>query len=760
MAKPGCQDRCGSVDIPYPFGIGTDCSRGGFTLSCNTSKSGEKMVPFHGNVEVLNITLSTAQARLYNYIARQCTSSGRSWMNLTFTIYRLSEFDNRFTVIGCETLAFNEMNGYNGTKYRTGCVSTCYNPESLRNGSCSGNGCCQTSIPSGINYYNISFDSNYNNGDCSYAVIMATDSFNFSTSYISTNGFWDKHNGSVPVVLDWSIGTKKCEVAKANLNNYACVSNNSDCFDARNGPGYICKCKSGYQGNPYLLDGCEVIGCQTLAFNEMNGYNGTKYRTGCVSTCYNPESLRDGSCSGNGCCQTSIPSGINYYNISFDSNYNNGNCSYAVIMATDSFNFSTSYIFTTGFWDKHNGTVPVVLDWSIGTEKCEVAKANMNNYACVSNNSYCVDSRNGPGYICNCSSGYQGNPYFLDGCEDTNECNDNLACSGTCINTQGSYKCICPQGTQGDATKNGRCYPVVHSQTLSPLAKLAIGVSVGLLLLLFLSFSTYIIRERRRLASIREKHFQQYGGRLLLEEMRSNHGNAFTIFTEEELKEATNNFDEANMLGQGGNGTVYKGTVESSEDVAIKKCKIINERNKKEFGKEMLILSQINHKNIVRIIGCCLEVEIPILVYEFIQKGTLFDLLHFNSASRFSFSMRIRIAQEAAEALAYMHSAMKEKKIEEILDDQILDEENMNLITGVAEIARECLNMEGEKRPEMRDVAEGIDKLRKTMKHPWGQDDSKEMESLLRKPSNNHELEMISDHSLEKKAMLVMETGR
>ncbi|KAF3340616.1 Wall-associated receptor kinase 2 [Carex littledalei] len=266
MAKPGCQDRCGSVDIPYPFGIGIGCSLDeDFELSCNTSESGDQMVPFSGNVEVLNITLSTAQARLYNHISWQCYQgsthgiNSSTWLlNLTSTMFRLSEFDNRFTVIGCQTLAFNGMNGYNGTKYRTGCVSTCYNPESLRNGSCSGNGCCQTSIPSGINYYYISFDPNYNNGNCSYAVIMATDSFNFSTSYISTTGFLDKHNGAVPVVLDWSIGTENCKVAQANKNNYACVSNNSDCVDARNGPGYICNCSSGYQGNPYFLDGCEA----------------------------------------------------------------------------------------------------------------------------------------------------------------------------------------------------------------------------------------------------------------------------------------------------------------------------------------------------------------------------------------------------------------------------------------------------------------------------------------------------------------------
>jgi hypothetical protein len=60
----------------------------------------------------------------------------------------------------------------------------------------------------------------------------------------------------------------------------------------------------------------------------------------------------------------------------------------------------------------------------------------------------------------------------------------------------------------------------------------------------------------------------------------------------------------------------------------------------------------------------------------------------------------------------------------------------------------------------MREVAERLDKFRKTMKHPWMQDNHDEIESLRVGPSGSLDLEMTSYHSLEKKAMLVMETGR
>ncbi|KAI4989292.1 hypothetical protein ZWY2020_036609 [Hordeum vulgare] len=89
---------------------------------------------------------------------------------------------------------------------------------------------------------------------------------------------------------------------------------------------------------------------------------------------------------------------------------------YAGLVETEAFIFSSDYVTTTRFNDTYKGQQPVVLDWVIGNATCEVARGNMSSYACRSENTMCVDSSNGPGYRCNCSIGYQGNPYLSGGC--------------------------------------------------------------------------------------------------------------------------------------------------------------------------------------------------------------------------------------------------------------------------------------------------------------------------------------------------------
>ncbi|XP_040997095.1 wall-associated receptor kinase 5-like isoform X2 [Juglans microcarpa x Juglans regia] len=305
---------------------------------------------------------------------------------------------------------------------------------------------------------------------------------------------------------------------------------------------------------------------------------------------------------------------------------------------------------------------PLVLDWAIGNQTCEDAKKNTTKYACKAANSTCSDSTNGPGYRCNCFSGYEGNPYLVDGCQDIDECETlNHGCAvNACVNHVGSYSCSCPMGYQGDGWRNGSsCTPVIPKPSNSKNIIIALCISMSLLVLLLGGSSILLGLKRMKLIKLQEKYFQQNGG-LILQEHILNHGRSMEttkIFSNDELKKATNNYDASRVLGKGGYGTVYKGVLSDNKEVAIKKSKICDKSQIKQFINEVILLTQINHRNVVKLIGCCLETEVPLLVYEFITNGTLSNHIHdISRASSLSWERRLKIATETARALAYLHS--------------------------------------------------------------------------------------------------------
>ncbi|GLT28489.1 hypothetical protein SLA2020_034190 [Shorea laevis] len=159
---------------------------------------------------------------------------------------------------------------------------------------------------------------------------------------------------------------------------------------------------------------------------------------------------------------------------------------------------------------------------------------------------------------------------------------------------------------------------------------------------------------------LRSQFFKQNGGLLLQQQLSSTEGNVekTKIFSTKELERATDNFNRNRILGQGGQGTVYKGMLVDGRIVAVKKSKVLDKEKLKDFINEVVILTQINHRNIVKLLGCCLETEVPLLVYEFIPNGTLFRYIHDeNEDFPLSWERRLTIALEVASALSYLHSA-------------------------------------------------------------------------------------------------------
>ncbi|XP_048132539.1 wall-associated receptor kinase-like 9 [Rhodamnia argentea] len=229
-----------------------------------------------------------------------------------------------------------------------------------------------------------------------------------------------------------------------------------------------------------------------------------------------------------------------------------------------------------------------------------------------------------------------------------------------CAKNSKSSFCYCPNGYAEGKRGNGlNCMPNRKKFPFKLVLMIGAGIGVGFLCLSLFSYWLYRYLRNRRDRIVKEKLFEQNGG-LLLQQKFSPHGRdgRAAIFSEEDMRRATDNYSQSRFLGQGGFGTVYKGMLSDGTIVAVKKSKTIDRGQIEQFINEVVVLSQVSHRNIVKLIGCCLETKLPLLVYEFIPNGTLSQHIHQQDKDcSLSWEDRYRIACEVAGAIAYMHSA-------------------------------------------------------------------------------------------------------
>ncbi|KAM3299076.1 hypothetical protein ACQJBY_040518 [Aegilops geniculata] len=514
--------------------------------------------------------------------------------------------------------------------------------EKLPKGVCDGIGCCFIDIQVNLRAFtlNISRTGDFVHSNKVYA-------------FISGGGqdqiFWpiDALRSMLPeyfeieyaTIMEWAIPyAQNCKRAMKDRASYACAANHSECEDASI-RGYFCACKWGVDGNPYVHGGCPKYQPPPPSPPPPPPpavYGSIQPRKDCPMWCGNV-SIPFPFGTELGCfasehlylaCLPAMPGIVHPKSEPSDHLSSDPDTLYAL----------------SGKWS--------VVKWAAVKMPCEHAKLNETDYRCFSSHSDCVDVFDDGtlqilGHRCKCTSGFEGNPYIKDGCTDINEClqRDKYTCNGICHNNFGSYTC-----------------------TSMVILGVTIGLSSGggiLFLATFVAILTrrwnWVIQKR-----LRKRYFRKNKG-ILLEQLISSDksaSNSTKIFSLEELEKATNSFDQARVVGRGGHGIVYKGILTDQRVVAIKKSTLMVMSEIDEFINEVSILSQINHRNVVKLHGCCLESEVPLLVYEFVSNGTLYDLLHRPSEQNgislllpLSWEERLRIATEIAGALTYLHSS-------------------------------------------------------------------------------------------------------
>ncbi|CAL5029619.1 unnamed protein product [Urochloa decumbens] len=387
------------------------------------------------------------------------------------------------------------------------------------------------------------------------------------------------------------------------------------------------------RGNWFVAFGCNIVA-------EIIPYGSAGYGSTCAAKCVDVQQNSTGpSCSAIGSCQTTIGWGVHSYDIQVRQLMNGRKPSgirphkAAFIVDNDCFTY---------YFDE--------------------------NY----------DQRR-----CNCSQGYEGNPYIRDGCQDIDECSqpDVYSCHGTCINVPGTYKC--------SSKTSIRSLPGVIT---------IIAISGGFGLLFSLLGVTKISKklEQRRSRKLKQKFFKKNHGLLLQQLISSNKDIAerTKIFSLEELEQATNKFDQNRILGGGGHAKVSD--FGASGSISIDETGILTaiQGTHGYLDPEYYYTSRLTEKSDVYSFGVILAELLTRLKPVFSSHSS-----------------------EGTSLASHFASLIRDNRLSDILDPQIVEEGGTEDAKAVARLAEACLNLKGEERPTMRQVETTLEDVQSSKVH-------------------------------------------
>nr|KJB28012.1 hypothetical protein B456_005G021600 [Gossypium raimondii] len=663
--EAGCKETCENVSIPYPFGIKRGCYHNSwFRVTCNKTINGTKpfisrinmeLLPSYWPVEDNRVTVNNPVTYLNCDDKGNNGNTSSSSVNLQGSPFFLSE-QNIFGSVGCGYLAIIFRN--NQTDPIAACLQQrCGDPISSKLPG------CLTMVPENLTSYTtasrpmidiISPGEKESSKRCTSTFIG--DSTVFSEISIDMT--------HVPATLEWNPVKCDLEVRPHYVLPYK-TSCNERCgnvdipfpFGIKVGcyksEWFRVTCNKTADGEKPFISS---INMQLL---NISFYEGTVLVKNSVIYSYCPGKdleNNEGSVNLTGTpfffshifdrfiCAVNIPSGLSSFVTNIRRIYpNNGSkrsCISAFIVDTrflDSLEVNSDHNATTT--NRRGSYVPTTLQWGIPKRGiCELGEES--GTLCSPDGRYCWTSLSQMHlYVCTPDT-YNDYDYLsTDVCQEIGKCVDMKYknCFMHCLNADGN-----------DCSSS------------------CCSTSIGTIVVLIGTWHMHKLIERRNNIKLKQKYFKRNGGLLLQQQLSNNKSNfeKIKLFASKELDKATDYYNENRILGRGSQGTVFKGVLTDGRIVAIKKSKMtedkkLDENELKQFINEVMILSQINHRNVVKLLGCCLETKVPLLVYEFVPNGTLSQLLHVpNEEFPLTWEMRLRIAIEIANALFHLHQKL------------------------------------------------------------------------------------------------------